>query len=176
LRVTTQLVDARDGYQIWSKRFDREMDDVFAIQDEIAETVAQELRAELAPSALPGAPRHAANLEAYDAYLRGLHAMNRWTEDWVERAIGCFEDAIARDPAFALAHAGLAECLVWFYSGIGTRPARETIPRARAAAQRAVELGPALPEGYKVAALIAMSHDWERAAAERGLARALALN
>ena len=91
--------------------------------------------------------RHASNLEAYDAYLRGLYAMNRWTEDWVERAVACFEDAIARDPGYALAHAALAECLVWFYSGIGTRPARETIPRAREAAARALELEPGLAEG-----------------------------
>ena len=102
--------------------------------------------------------------------------MNRWTEDWIERAVVCFEDAIARDPGYALAHAALAECLVWFYSGIGTRPARETIPRAREAAGRALELEPGLAEGHKVTALIAMSHDWDRAAAERGFARAIELN
>ncbi len=176
LRVTTQLVDARDGYQIWSKRFESELDDVFAVQDQIAETVAAQLRAELLPTRTPSGARHARSAEAYDAYLRGLFAMNRWTEESVERAIACFEDAIRHDPEYALAHAALAECLVWFYSGIGTRPARETIPRAREAARRAIELGPGLPEGHKVAALIAMSHDWDRAAAERGFALALERN
>jgi serine/threonine-protein kinase len=176
LRVTTQLVDAADGYQIWSRRFDREMDDVFLVQDQIAETVASELRAELGPAGEPRPARHAASLPAYDAYLRGLYAMNRWTEDWVDRAITCFEDAIARDPGYALAHAALADCLVWFHSGIGTRPARDTIPRAREAAARALALDPGLAEGHKVAGLIAMGHDWDRPAAERSLSRALALN
>jgi serine/threonine-protein kinase len=176
LRVTTQLVDASDGYQIWSKRFDRETDDVFAVQDQIAGTVAEELRTEIGAAGEPRAARHASNLQAYDAYLRGLYAMNRWTEDWIDRAIACFEDAIARDPRYALAHAALAECLVWFYSGIGIRPAVATIPRARQAAGRALELEPGLAEGHKVSALIAMSHDWDRSSAERGFARALELN
>jgi eukaryotic-like serine/threonine-protein kinase len=176
LRITTQLVDAVEGYQIWSKRFDREMDDVFAVQDEIAATVASELRAEIGATAEPRPARHAANLQAYEAYLAGLHAMNRWTEPWMERAIARFEDAIARDPGYALAHAALAECLVWFYSGIGIRPAGETIPRAREAASRALELEPQLAEGHKVLALIAMNHDWDRTAAERAFTRALELN
>jgi eukaryotic-like serine/threonine-protein kinase len=175
-RITTQLVDAAEGYQIWSKRFDHEMDDVFAVQDEIAATVAAELRVELDAAAEPGPARHASNLQAYEAYLAGLHAMNRWTEPWVDRAVGHFEDAIARDPGYALAHAALAECLVWFYSGIGIRPAGETIPRAREAAGRALELEPLLAEGHKVMALIAMSHDWDRGAAERAFTRALELN
>jgi serine/threonine-protein kinase len=176
LRVTTQLVDASDGYQIWSKRFDREMDDVFAVQDQIAETVASALWTEMGSSPELRPARQTSNLQAYDDYLRGLHAMNRWTEDEIERAIGCFEEAIIRDPDYALAHAALAECLVWFYSGIGTRPARQTIPRAREAARRALELGPGLAEGHKVMALIAMSHDWDRGSAARGFARALELN
>jgi eukaryotic-like serine/threonine-protein kinase len=176
LRVTTQLVDAADGYQIWSRRFDCEMDDVFAVQDQIAETVATELRREVGASRELRSARHPSGPEAHDEYLRGLHAMNRWTEDGVDRAIACFERALARDPGYALAHAALAECLVWFYSGIGTRPARLTIPRAREAARRAVELAPALPEGHKVTALIAMSHDWDREAAARAFARAIERN
>src|SRR6185436_323679 len=81
LRVTTQLVDARDGYQIWTKRFERETGDVFVVQDEIALTVASELRLELGASAELRSARHASGPEAYDFYLRGLHAMNRWTEE-----------------------------------------------------------------------------------------------
>jgi serine/threonine protein kinase/tetratricopeptide (TPR) repeat protein len=176
LRVTTQLVDATDGYQIWSRRFDRELDDVFAVQDQIAETVASELRAELGASWQLRAARHTPNVEAHEAYLRGLHDMNRWTEDAVDRALGCFEEATRRDPAYALAHAALAECFVWFYSGIGTRPARLTIPRAREAARRAASLAPGLPEAHKVTALIAMNHDWDRVTAERSFARAIELN
>jgi tetratricopeptide (TPR) repeat protein len=177
LRITTQLIDASDGYQVWSKRVDRDMDDVFAIQDQIAATVAAELQGEIGtPAAEPRSTRPTSNLEAYDAYLRGLHAMNRWTEAWVERAVLSFEKAIRLDPAYAPAHAALAECLVWFYAGIGTRPARRTVPRAQEAARKALELGPDLAESHKVAALLAMSHDWDRAAAEKGFLRAIALN
>ena len=102
--------------------------------------------------------------------------MNRWTEDWVERAMRSFEQAIAKDPGYALAHAAIAECLVWFYSGIGTRSAVETIPRAREAAAKALALGPELPEPHKVLGLIAMSHDWDRKAAEASFARGIELN
>jgi serine/threonine-protein kinase len=176
IRITVQLVDAAEGYQIWSRRFDRELDDVFAIQDEIAEAIARELQATLGFSKERSDARRASNVEAYDAYLHGLYAMNRWTEPWVERAIDCFEEAIEKDPRFALAHASLAECHVWFYSGIGTRAARETIPRAREAALRALELAPELPEAHKVLALIAMNHDWDRVAAEESFSKAIELN
>ena len=176
LRISTQLVDAVEGYQLWSKKFDRDLDDVFSVQDEIAETVAAELQSELGFAKERSDARRASNLEAYDAYLRGLFAMNRWTEDWVERAMGSFEEAVRKDPGYALAHAGIAECLVWFYSGIGIRSAVETIPRAREAAAKALALGAELPEPHKVLGLIAMSHDWDRRAAEASLARAIELN
>jgi len=176
LRVTTQLVDAAEGYQLWSKKFDRDLDDVFSVQDEIAETVAAELQSELGFAKERSDARRASNLEAYDAYLRGLFAMNRWTEDWVERALASFADAVARDPGYALGHAAIAECLVWFYSGIGIRSAAETIPRARESAARALALAPELPEPHKVRGLIAMSHDWDRKAAEASFARAIELN
>jgi serine/threonine-protein kinase len=176
LRITTQLVDAAEGHMLWSKKFDRDLDDVFSVQDEIAETVASELQSELGFAKERSDARRASNLEAYDAYLRGLFAMNRWTEDWVERALGCFADAVARDPGYALAHAAIAECLVWFYSGIGIRSAAETIPRAREAAAKALALAPELPEPHKVQGLIAMSHDWDRKRAEESFARAIELN
>ena len=176
LRVTTQLVDATEGYQLWSKKFDRDLDDVFSVQDEIAETVAAELQSELGFAKERSDARRASNLEAYDAYLRGLFAMNRWTEDWVERALASFADAVARDPGYALGHAAIAECLVWFYSGIGIRSAAETIPRARESAARALALAPELPEPHKVRGLIAMSHDWDRKAAGASFARAIELN
>ncbi len=138
--------------------------------------MAAELQSELGFAKERSDARRASNLEAYDAYLRGLFAMNRWTEDWVERALASFNDAVARDPGYALAHAAIAECLVWFYSGIGTRSAAETIPRAREATAKALALAADLPEPHKVRGLIAMSHDWDRKAAEASFARAIELN
>ncbi len=175
-RITTQLVDAAEGYQLWSKKFDRELDDVFAVQDEIAETVATELQSELGLAKERSDARRASNLEAYDAYLRGLFAMNRWTDEWVDRALSCFAEAVSHDPRYTLAHAAIAECLIWFYSGIGIRSAGVTIPRAREAAAQALLLGPDLPEPYKAQGLIAMNHDWDRKVAESSFTRAIELN
>jgi eukaryotic-like serine/threonine-protein kinase len=186
VRVTAQLVNADDGYQIWSRRFDRELSDVFAIQDEIAAVIVKELRrpssAEAPAFAVAPAgrravekPRASFDLEAHDAYLKGMYALNKWTDRSMERALAHFREAIARDPLFAPAYAALAEGHVWLYSGLGIRPARDTVPYAREAVQAALELAPSLADAHKVHALIAMNHDWDRRAAHEGLAHALEL-
>jgi TolB-like protein/cytochrome c-type biogenesis protein CcmH/NrfG len=173
VRVTAQLVSAEDGYQLWSKRFDRDLADVYAIQDEIAATIVDELRGGLA--ARPPERQAGIDVAAHDAYLRGMYALNKWTEASMRRAIGDFRDAIAEDDGFAQAHAALAEAHVWLYSGIGLVPARDAVPVARAAVDRAIGLDPMLAQAYKVRALIAMNHDWDRRGAEAALARALQL-
>jgi serine/threonine protein kinase/tetratricopeptide (TPR) repeat protein len=172
VRVTAQLVDADDGYQRWSKRFDRELSDVFAIQDEIAESIVRELQTGLA-----GSVQHRASLDvvAHDAYLRGMYALNKWTDDSMRRAIADFRTAIAQDATFAPAYAALAEGQVWLYSGLGVLPARETIPQARWAVEKAMELDPTLVDAHKVRGLIAMNHDWDRKGAAEALTRAVQL-
>jgi serine/threonine protein kinase len=160
LRVTAQLVNAVDGYQLWSMRFDRELADVFAIQDEVAASIVHELRMGLAR--VPVEKRRAANLAAHDAYLRGMYALNRWTDQSMERAIGDFRDAIARDPDFAPSYAALAEAHIWLYAGLGIRPASATVPEARSAVEKALTLDATLADAHRVRALIAMNHDWDR--------------
>ncbi len=172
VRVTAQLVDAEDGYQLWSKRFDRDLSDVFAIQDEIAATIMSEFQ--LGSAAAPGR-RVSFDVSAHDAYLRGMHSRNKWTDDSMRRAIIDFREAIAQDPGFAPAYAALAEAHLWLYSGLGVLPAHETVPHARAAVDKALELDPTLADGYKVRGLIAMDHDWDRKAAEKALTQALKL-
>ena len=171
VRVTAQLVNAADGYQIWSKRFERQLSDVFAIQDEIAAGILDEfrIRRETPPQ------RASSNIPAHDAYLKGMYALNKWTVASVQQAIVNFNDALAEDVNFAPAHAALAEAHVWFYSGIGVLPARETIPRARSAVDRALAIEPGLANAHKVRGLIAMNHDWDRSGAEQALTRALQL-
>jgi eukaryotic-like serine/threonine-protein kinase len=174
VRISARLVNTADGFQLWSKRFDRELTDVFAIEDEIAETIVSDLASELAPAPLRRpAPR---NTGAHDAYLRGMYALNKWTEDWVRRAMESFQEATLHDPGFAPAHAALAECHVWLYSGVGSVPARDAVPPARAAVERALQLDPQLAEAHRVRGMIAMNHDWDRATAEAGLRRALELS
>jgi eukaryotic-like serine/threonine-protein kinase len=172
VRVTAQLVDADDGSQRWSKRFDRELSDVFAIQDEIAASILIELQTGLA-----GSVKHRASLDvvAHDTYLRGMYALNKWTDESMRRAIADFRTAIAQDATFAPAYAALAEGQVWLYSGLGVLPARETIPQARWAVEKALELDPTLVDAHKVRGLIAMNHDWDRKGAAEALTRALQL-
>jgi adenylate cyclase len=182
VRVTAQLVNTGDGYQLWSRRFDRELSDVFAIQDEIAATIVDELSASAEAAAARTASaksmarnRGSSDPEAHDAYLRGMYALNKWTEPSMRAAIEDFREAIAHDPGFAPAYVALAEGHIWLYSGLGIRPAAEMVPPARQAVDKALELDPTLADAHRVRALVAMNHDWDRRGAEDGLARALTL-
>ncbi len=172
VRVTAQLVNADDGYHIWSKRFDRELSDVFVIQDEIATSILDEFRIHRDTRASERTPL---NVPAHDAYLRGMYSLNKWTESGVRQAIVDFNHAISEDAAFAPAYAALAEAHVWFYSGLGILPAHETVPHARRAVDKALALDASLAQAYKVRGLIAMNHDWDRRGAEQALTRALQL-
>jgi TolB-like protein/Flp pilus assembly protein TadD len=172
VRITAQLVNADNGYQIWSKRFERELSDVFAIQDEIAAGILEEFR--IGPGAAP-LERTPLNVPAHDAYLKGMYSLNKWTDAGVRHAIVDFNEAIARDAGFAPPYAALAEAHVWLYSSLGILPARETVPRARWAVDRALTLEPSLAHAHKVRGLIAMNHDWDRRGAEQALTRALQL-
>ena len=171
VRITAQLVDADEGYQCWSKRFDRELSDVFAIQDEIATSIVTELQTGLAGPLRRRTP----DVAAHDTYLRGMYALNKWTDDSMRRAIADFRAAIAQDAAFAPAYAALAEAQIWLYSGLSVLSARETVPQARWAVEKALELDPTLVDAHKVRGLIAMNHDWDRQGAAEALTRAVQL-
>jgi TolB-like protein/Tfp pilus assembly protein PilF/predicted Ser/Thr protein kinase len=173
VRVTAQLVNAEDGYQLWSRRFDCDLSDVFAIQDEIAATIVSEFQMGLAGHS-PG-KRASFDVTAHDAYLKGMYARNKWTDDSMRRAIVDFREAITQDSGFAPAYVALAEAHLWLYSGLGVLPANETVPQARWAVEKALELDPTLADAHKVRALIAMDHDWDRKGAEEALTRALQL-
>jgi non-specific serine/threonine protein kinase len=168
LRVTVQLVSTGDGYQLWSERFDRQMEDVFAIQEEIAESVARALRLVLSDGdrdALQS--RRTSSLEAYELYLRARQILNSLRG--LRVAVPLLERAIELDPSFALAHAALAEVSHWLYAWSGARP--EDLRRAEAASQRALGLAPDLAE-VRVArgAALALTRRFDEAAAEFHLA------
>ncbi len=123
----------------------------------------------------PAVKRAALDVVAHDAYLKGMYALNKWTDHSMRRAIADFREAIAGDPGFAPAYAALAEGHIWLYSGLGILPATDTVPQARSAVEKALELDPTLADAHKVRALIAMNHDWDRQGAEEALTRALQL-
>ncbi len=174
LRVTAELVDARDGYRMWAAAFDRQPGDAFAVQQELSEAIAEELRGHLEPGAVPGR-RHPPDAEAYDLYLRGRHAWRRRTRDGLLEARDLFERAIARDPSLARAHAGLADAFVvmTLWSDV---PPGETYPRAKAAALQALALDSMLAEPHATLGNVHTMYEWDWPAAERRFKRALELD
>ncbi len=141
IRVTVQLVDARNGFQLWSERYDRQMEDIFEVQDEISRAIADHLKVTLGV----GVKQATKNLEAYENYLKGRHLLNQRMPTTVRQAIECFEKAIQLDPQFALAYSGLADCycILRVYGWIS---AKEGKPPALAAVTKAVALAPHLWE------------------------------
>ncbi len=176
LRVTVQLTGVADGRTLWSERYDRELDDVLAIQDEIAGTIVRTLRATLLRD-LGDAPlvRYAANLRAYHLYLKGRYWWNRRTQSAISEGIKYFEQAIAEDARYALAYTGLADsyALQVDYRGL---PVREGMERARAMARKALELDDSLAEAHTSLAWVLFIHDWNWPAAAGEFQRAIRLN
>jgi TolB-like protein/Flp pilus assembly protein TadD len=145
LRINAQLVDTRSDYPVWSERYDREMQDVFEVQDEIARRIAEALRITLSPQEQEAlATKPTDSLQAYDLYLRGKSYARRLTRQDLEFALQMFESAVTTDPKFALAHAAIAKvCAEYHYN---FQRDSSWIGRAMAASQRAVVLQPNLPE------------------------------
>src|SRR3989449_1342758 len=174
LRITAQLVNVADGYDLWSERFDRGPEDVFAIQEEIARTIADRLQVSLTGSAERTLLRpHTENLEAYHLYLKGRGFLyKRGVAIW--HALEAFRAALELDPEYALASAGLADAytLLGMYGVLRPPNAR---PQARAAARRSVELGPELAEAHNAVAGVRV-WDWDWVGADRELREALELN
>lgn len=147
LRVNVQLTSVEDGYNIWSERYDRQMVDVFDVQDEIVQSTVKTLAPALGGEARAALRRPTENLKAYDLYLKGRHFWNQRSPAVFGMAIRFFEEAIALDPQYALAHAGLADC----YSILrvyGWTPPEHSQPRALEAVTRALALDPRLPEAH----------------------------
>jgi serine/threonine-protein kinase len=170
-----ELVDVRRGTRLWGDRSPRKIPDASAAE-EISREVSRSLHARLpAVDGSGSAQRRAADPEAYDLYLKGRYFWNKRSEDGIQKSIAFFEQAIARDPGFALAYAGLADSydLLAFY---GTRPPKEIVPRARDAAIRALELDPAIAEAQASLADALYQFDWDFPAAEDKFRKAIALN
>ena len=174
VRVTVQLVFTHDGSHLWSERYDRELTDVLALEDEIAEAVATRLRVEVAGSARER-PRPPIDAEAHHAFLEGRYHFARSTPEALARAQECFERAVARDPGFARAYDSLAE-LYWYYGFFGGAPPREAFARSTWYVLRAVELDDDLAETHALLAMLRKELDYNWDEVEREVNRALELN
>ena len=175
LRITVQLIKVADGFHLWSERYDREMTDIFVIQEEIAKAIAERLQVTFTGGeggVFVTPPTR--NLDAYHLHLKGRYY-------WARRGLGlkkaleCFSQALALDPNYAAAYAGLAD--TWTLLGIhGIVPATQVLPKARAAIQRALELAPDLSEANCAAGTLKLAFEWDWSGAERDLRRAIELN
>jgi serine/threonine-protein kinase len=165
VRVTAQLMNTHDGFQLWSDRFDRSLDDIFAIQDEIARNIVERLQLTLGLKASKSlVARPTDDLEAYELYLRGREAVQQRTPPSMRRSLGFFEQAIARDPEYARAHLGIAEA----YIGLGVYqaiPSAEASEKAEAAIAKAYALNPDLAAVHLLRAQLKLylRPDWHTA-------------
>ena len=176
LRIAARLTDVRDGRHLWSQRFDRDVADVFAVQDEIAGTIVATLRATLLGDIGDPTPRrYTADLAAYNLYLKGRYSWNKRTSEAIAEGVRYFEEAIARDEGYALAYTGLADCfaLQLDYRGV---PVAEGMRRAKEFALRALALDETLAEAHTSLGWVLFIYDWDWEAASREFRRALELN
>jgi len=187
VRITAQLIEVASDSHLWSETYDRELDDIFAVQDDIAQSVVKELRDALlgeraetaATTSVAADVRRAAtgrsdNAEAFQLYLQGKFHGERVTQIDTDKAIELFNRALTIDPNFALAWAELSQ-VHQLQAGYGFAPINEGYARARTSAERALRIAPDLPEGHTALGLIYQGHDWNFAAAEVSFRRAVEL-
>ncbi|MEX1140418.1 MAG: protein kinase [Bacteroidota bacterium] len=176
LRITAQLIKADEGSHLWAKDYDRELKDVFAVQDDVAKAITEALKISLTgEQSAVITKRYTENTEAYQLYLKGRHFWNQRTEAGLMRSIEYFQEAIATDPMYALGYAGLADA----YNILGNnwlRDPKEVFPKARTAADRALELDENLAEAHAVLGAIKFNYEWDWAGARKALRRSIELN
>lgn len=176
VRVTVQLVSVEEGATLWAEKFDERWTDIFTVQDSISEQVARALTVKLTSEEREGLVKHGTeSLEAFQLYLRGRSHWNRFAEGELRRAVEFFQLAIEIDPSYALAHCGVADC--YNFVGIyGVLPPSLAFSKAKAAAERALQIDPALAEAYTPLGFADFYYGWDWAGAESKFRRGIGLN
>jgi len=173
VRISAQLINVADFSHLWSERYDRDMKDIFAIQDEISLAIVEALKVKLLKTEKAAiVKRHTEDLEAYNLYLKGNYY---WQMLRFDKAIECYEQALQKDPHYALAYTGLAS-VYWWSSFFGNIPPNDAYPRAKEYAKKALEIDDTLAEAHASLGVINMNYDWNFKAAEREFKQALHLN
>lgn len=176
LRIGTELVDVATGSQLWGAHYDRKPGDIFAIQDEISNEISGKLRLKLTRAQKKQlSKRQTDDAEAYRLYLKGRHHWNRWTEDGFHKAIAYFQQAVEKDPGYALAYAGLADSYV-LLGWNSYLPPNDAFPKGKMAAMSALRLDPDLGEAHTPLGAILWLHAWQWPEARTEFERGLALN
>lgn len=176
LRIAVECINVRDGYQLWSKRFDRDAGDVFDIQDEIASRIVTELKLKVgADEEIALYKRYTDNYEAYLLYLKGRYHWNRITPENIEKSIDLYNQAIKIDPNFALPYCGLADSY-WLSHQVLTLPAHEVMPKAKEYASKALALDDSIAQAHALVAQLKWIYDWDWQGAENEFKKAMELN
>jgi adenylate cyclase len=176
VRVTTQLTNVQTGYQLWAHRYDRELSDVFELQDEISRAIVESLKVQLGPGETArGRRRQTTSPRAYELYLQGRYDLRRRSRGLVGSALRSFEQSIAIDGDYALAHAALAECYAML-GAYGICSGAEVAPLAAASAAKALSLDDSLPESHAASALVKTFLEWDLDGAEQAFARSLEID
>ncbi len=176
VRITAQLVNVKDGYHLWSDRYDRSLEHIFAIQDEITQKITDKLITALDVSVKLPEEHRPVNLEAYDLYLKGRYFFNNLSPEWINKIIDFYKQSIEKDPEYALAYASIAEFYVFLSVGFDVLPSKDAMPKAKEAALKALELDPTLSEAHVSLGLIATCYDWNPETAKKHFEKALELN
>jgi eukaryotic-like serine/threonine-protein kinase len=175
LRIGTELVDVATGSQLWGAQYNRKPDDIFVVQDEISNEISGKLRLQLTRAEKKRlAKHHTENAEAYRLYLQGRHHWNRWTEEGFYRAIDYFQQAVEKDPSYALAYAGVADSYV-LLGWNSYLPPKEAFPKGKTAATTALQLDLDLPEAHASLAAVLWLNDWQWEEAQTEFKRSLEL-
>jgi TolB-like protein/Flp pilus assembly protein TadD len=178
LIIRTELVDTADGRQLWGEQYNRKPSDILAVQEEIAREISEQLRLRLTGEERRRlTKRYTENDEAYREYLKGRYFWNKRSAEGVRKAIEYFQQAIEKDPTYALAYVGLADSYASLaYYLTNPLPPREVMPKAKAAAMKSLEIDETLAEGHASLGAIKMYYDWDWPGAESELQHALQLN
>jgi adenylate cyclase len=176
VRISAQLIDAKSDAHLWAQTYDRDLSDIFAVQSDVAEQIAAALKAHIKPAEEKRIRQKPTdNMEAFEAYLQGRVHLGRRTEEHLRKAITYFEKAIAADPHYSVAYTGLADAFI-FMSLFEYLPPTEAFPKAKAAAERALQIDPSLAEAYASLGLVHFQYDWDWKQAEAALQKAIELN
>ena len=176
LLISAELIDVRDNSLLWGQQYTRKLADLLTVQEEIAREISERLRTRLTiEEQKQFSKRYTGDAEAYQLYLKGRYYWNKRTRDGYKKATEQFEQAIEKDPSYALAYAGLADCYN-VLSSYGIASPRESIPKGEAAATRALEIDGNLAEAHTSLAYVKYQYEWDWAGGESEFRRALELN
>jgi TolB-like protein/Tfp pilus assembly protein PilF len=177
VRITAQLIDIENGYHKWSDTYDRSLEDIFEVQDEIAASISDKMRKSLVISKhkpqVTKVPTD--NIEVYNLYLKGMFYWNKWSPEHVQKAMRIYEQVIEAEPDFALAYTGLSACNVYL-GAIGILPPKIAYPKGKQFAMRALELDDSIPEAHVSLAMVHYFGDWDWASSEKCFIKALEIN